>query len=230
MGRPGKAAAAEASGLNTEVASILLHHQVGGCLGNAKQAVHRRIDTHALIDAVNCIRIAGSHSHRVACSMSGRRFECHHKLIVGAPPDKNNTLRRGRGNGPSPAPTRVPLAFTVKSSEQVTAAQSCDGCAAVWITAAMEPAYRRNTRSIATSASRISASGNERITAHRRFSTGAGSRPSAPPSARKNTLRMSLSMPTTKDLAIEEPGRLGANKASGSCNDRYIHFTVLGLE
>ena len=53
--------------------------------------------------------------------------------------------------------TSVPLAFTVKSVIGSFAAQSCDGCAAAWITVAIEPAWRRNTASIA-SASRMSAS------------------------------------------------------------------------
>ena len=51
MGRACQAAAAEGAGLQTEVATVFLGHDIGGHLGSAKDAVLGLVDAHALVDA-----------------------------------------------------------------------------------------------------------------------------------------------------------------------------------
>ena len=52
----------------------------------------------------------------------------------------------------------MPLALTVKSVIGSRAAQSCEGCAAAWITSAIVPAVARRTARSMAASSRMSAS------------------------------------------------------------------------
>src|SRR5271166_4263186 len=48
----GQTTAAKASGLHTKIASVFLDQDISGDLGGAKQAVHRLVDAHRLVDPV----------------------------------------------------------------------------------------------------------------------------------------------------------------------------------
>ena len=58
MAGSGEAAAAEHDGVHVEVATVLLHHHIGGELGDTEQRVQRLIDAHALVDAVLVVLVA----------------------------------------------------------------------------------------------------------------------------------------------------------------------------
>ena len=87
---------------------------------------------------------------------------------------------------------RVPLALTPKSVCGSRAAQSCDGCAAVWTTTSIEPACSANSRST-PSASRMSSSCERKASEARVSSSVTGAVEASGP---KNALRMSFSIPT----------------------------------
>src|SRR5436190_11604175 len=50
--RPGKAAAAQAAGLHPEIASVLLHHEIGSGLRRTEDTVLALIDRERLCDAI----------------------------------------------------------------------------------------------------------------------------------------------------------------------------------
>ena len=88
----------------------------------------------------------------------------------------------------------VPLALTPKSVCGSFAAQSCEGCAAVWTIASIEPACLAKMR-LTPSPSRMSISSWMNESGRRSASTSDMRRVEA--SAPKNCARMSFSRPTT---------------------------------
>ena len=67
MGGSGQAAAPEADGRDAEIASILLHHHVGGDLRGTENAVQCLVDAHRLVDAV--LRIGVIRRNGIACGV-----------------------------------------------------------------------------------------------------------------------------------------------------------------
>ena len=89
----------------------------------------------------------------------------------------------------------MPLALTVKSVCGSDAAQSCEGCAAVWITSSRSAA---DVREDAVDAGDVADVELDRAELARELAQQrVGDARSSTPPARRSCARMSLSMPTT---------------------------------
>ena len=206
---PRQAAAAEADGGHVEVAAVLLDEQVRGHLRDAEQRVGRAVDRHRRVDAAVVVVIRRQLQARVQLEQRQSFGQVAVDLVRRA---EDEAWRPGCGGGVASSRFSVPLALTPKSVWGSRRAQSCDGCAAVWITSSIRPPCSREDprRRIARRGCRSRASGTRAGTARASARWWARWRRPARRSARacRSPCRSRRSRPR------EVRDRLGADQAS----------------
>ena len=159
----------------------------------------------------------GSSSRRVDCSTSGSEFGVSpYTLFV----EQKMKVASGQCLRVASSSTRVPFAFTLKSVKGSRAAQSCDGCAAVWMTALIEAPWCANSSSIVATSRTSTSRASKFARSCRNRSTDQRVDASGP----KNCARMSLSRPTTRSARLENTARRGTtDQPACTCDDDDIH-------